>query len=113
MEFRKIGLIWNPTKTSGFEVARELREILAERGLSVTTGITLAHALGAPELAEGSFEECDLLMVLGGVAVPMVLGWSVTTLLGVIGAVSAVFGRYGALRPWMDKHKNDMNGSGR
>lgn len=54
-----------------------------------------------------------LLMVLGGVAVPMVLGWSVTTLLGVIGAVSAVFGRYGALRPWMDKHKNDMNGSGR
>lgn len=66
MEFRKIGLIWNPTKTSGFEVARELRDILAERGLSVTTGITLAHALGAPELAEGSFEECDLLMVLGG-----------------------------------------------
>ena len=54
-----------------------------------------------------------LLMVLGGVAVPMVLGWSVTTLLGVIGAVSAVFGRNGALRPWMDKHKNDMNGSGR
>ena len=54
-----------------------------------------------------------LLMVLGGVAVPMVLGWSVTTLLGVIGAVSAVFGRYGALRPWIDKHKNDMNGSGR
>ena len=66
MEFRKIGLIWNPTKTSGFEVARELRDILAERGLSVTTGITLAHALGAPELAEGSFDECDLLMVLGG-----------------------------------------------
>ena len=66
MEFRRIGLIWNPTKTSGFEVARELREILAERGLSVTTGVTLAHALGAPELAEGSFEECDLLMVLGG-----------------------------------------------
>ena len=66
MEFRKIGMIWNPTKTSGFEVARELRDILAERGLSVTTGITLAHALGTPELAEGSFEECDLLMVLGG-----------------------------------------------
>ena len=66
MEFRRIGLIWNPTKTSGFEVARELRDILAERGLSVTTGITLAHALGAPELAEGSFDECDLLMVLGG-----------------------------------------------
>ena len=66
MEFRRIGLIWNPTKTSGFEVARELRDILVERGLSVTTGITLAHALGAPELAEGSFEECDLLMVLGG-----------------------------------------------
>lgn len=66
MGFRKIGLIWNPTKTSGFEVARELRDILAERGLSVTTGITLAHALGAPELVEGSFEECDLLMVLGG-----------------------------------------------
>ena len=48
------------------------------------------------------------------------LGWKygalsmvVYALLGVIGAVSAVFGRYGALRPWMDKHKNDMNGSGR
>lgn len=54
-----------------------------------------------------------LLMLVGGIAVPLVLGLSVTTLLGVIGAASAVFGRYGALRPWMDKHKKDINGSGR
>lgn len=54
-----------------------------------------------------------LLMLVGGIAVPLTLGWSVTTLLGVIGAVSAIFGRYGALRPWIDKHKNDINGSGR
>lgn len=66
MEFRRIGILWNPSKRAGFEVARELKELLDEYSVSVTTGITLAHALGAPELANGSFEDCDLLMVLGG-----------------------------------------------
>lgn len=66
MEFRRVGLVWNPSKRTGFEVARELKKLLDEYGVSVTTGITLAHALGSPELSEGSFEECDLLMVLGG-----------------------------------------------
>ena len=66
MEFRRIGIVWNPTKRAGFEVARELKELLDEYGASITTGITLAHALGNPELSEGSFEECDLLTVLGG-----------------------------------------------
>ena len=66
MEFRKVGIVWNPTKRAGFEVVRELKELLDEYGVSITTGITLAHALGNPELAEGSFDECDLLAVLGG-----------------------------------------------
>lgn len=66
MEFRSVGIVWNPTKRSGFQVAGELKKLLDEYGVSVTTGITLAHALGCPELSEGSFEECDLLIVLGG-----------------------------------------------
>ena len=66
MEFRRVGIVWNPSKRVGFDVARELKELLDEYDVSVTTGITLAHALGAPELAERSFEDCELLMVLGG-----------------------------------------------
>ena len=66
MEFRKVGIVWNPSKRAGFEVARELKELLVEYGVSITTGITLAHALGCPELSGGRLEECDLLAVLGG-----------------------------------------------
>lgn len=66
MEFRKVGIVWNPSKRTGFEVARELKNLLDEYSVSVTTGIALAHALGCPELSEGKFEECDLLVVLGG-----------------------------------------------
>jgi len=66
MEFRKVGIVWNSSKQTGIEVARELKYLLDEYSISVTTGITLAHALGEPELSEGRFEECDLLVVLGG-----------------------------------------------
>ena len=66
MEFRRVGIFWNSSKREGFEVARELMELLDEYNISVTTGITLAHALGNPELAEGSLGDCDLLIVLGG-----------------------------------------------
>ena len=66
MEFRNVGIVWNPSKRAGFEVARELKELLDEYGVAVTTGITLAHALGNPELSARSFDECDLLTVLGG-----------------------------------------------
>ena len=66
MEFRKVGIFWNASKKEGFEVARELIELLNEYNISVTTGITLAHALGNPGLCEGRLEDCDLLIVLGG-----------------------------------------------
>lgn len=66
MEFRRVGIVWNSSKRAGFEVARELKSILDEYGVSITTGLPLAHAFGTPELASGSFPECDLLMVLGG-----------------------------------------------
>lgn len=66
MEFRRVGIVWNPSKRTGFEVARELKNLLDEYSVSVTTGIALAHALGCPELAEGKLEDCDLLVVLGG-----------------------------------------------
>ena len=66
MEFRRVGIVWNPSKRAGFDVVCELKELLDEYNISITTGITLAHALGKPELAEGSLSECDLLMVLGG-----------------------------------------------
>lgn len=66
MEFRRAGIVWNSSKRAGFEVACELKALLDEYSVSVTTGITLAHALGKPELAQTGFGECDLLMVLGG-----------------------------------------------
>lgn len=66
MEFRRVGIVWNSSKRAGFEVARELKSILDEYGVSITAGLPLAHAFGTPELASGSFSECDLLMVLGG-----------------------------------------------
>ena len=66
MEFRRVGIFWNSSKREGLEVARELMELLDEYNITVTTGITLAHALGKPELAEGKFDDCDLLIVLGG-----------------------------------------------
>ena len=66
MEFRRVGIVWNSSKRAGFEVACELKALLDEYSVSVTTGITLAHALGLPELAQAGFGECDLLMVLGG-----------------------------------------------
>ena len=66
MEFRKVGIVWNSSKRTGFEVARELKNLLDEYSVSVTTGIALAHALGCPGLADGKLEDCDLLVVLGG-----------------------------------------------
>ena len=30
MEFRRIGIVWNPSKRAGYEVARELKELLEE-----------------------------------------------------------------------------------
>ena len=66
MEFRKVGIVWNTSKRAGFEVCCELKKLLDEYSISVTTGVALAHALGSPELAEGSFSDCDLLIVLGG-----------------------------------------------
>ena len=66
MEFRRVGIVWNSSKRAGFDLACELKELLDEYNISITTGIALAHALGCPELAEGRLEDCDLLMVLGG-----------------------------------------------
>lgn len=66
MGFARVGIYWNPSKRAGLELARELKQLLQGYGIPVTTGITLAHALGEPELAQSSFDECDLLAVLGG-----------------------------------------------
>lgn len=66
MEFRKVGIYWNPTKHAGLEIARELKTLLEERHVQAITGITLAHALGCPGLASQDYSECDLLVVLGG-----------------------------------------------
>ena len=66
MEIRRVGIVWNASKRAGFGVACELKKLLDEYNISITTGITLAHALGCPELSEGSFDDCDMLMVLGG-----------------------------------------------
>ena len=65
MEFRKVGIVWNDSKDAGFDVVRELKEILEEHNIQVVTGNTLS--LTQPEeAAEDRFAGCDLLMVLGG-----------------------------------------------
>lgn len=66
LEIRRVGIIWNPGKTAGIDIACELIKILDEYQIAYTTGVMLAHALARPELCEGSLEACDLLMVLGG-----------------------------------------------
>lgn len=66
MEFRRVGIYWNPTKHAGLEIARELIALLEERHVPVVAGIALAQALGKPELASKDISECDLLIVLGG-----------------------------------------------
>ena len=66
MEFRRIGIYWNPTKRAGLEIAGDLKALLQEHHRMVVTGIELARALGDPRLAEEPLESCDLLIVLGG-----------------------------------------------
>lgn len=66
MGINKVGIIWNPGKKAGIEIACELIKILDEYKIAYSTGIMLAHALGRPECCESGFEDCDLLMVLGG-----------------------------------------------
>ncbi len=66
MKFRRVGIVWNSSKRVGYDIACELKQLLDEYNISITTGVKLAHALGSPELAEGRLEDCDLLMVLGG-----------------------------------------------
>lgn len=66
MEFRRVGIYWNSTKHAGLEIARDLIALLEERRVEAVTGMTLAHALGNPDLASADYSGCDLLIVLGG-----------------------------------------------
>lgn len=66
MSIHSVGVHWNSSKTTGLDVARSLVGMLLKRGAEVTVNRSLALALELPELNVDKFENCQLLVVLGG-----------------------------------------------
>lgn len=66
LEFRKVGLFLNPSKETVFEVAGELKELLKEHNIPVVTIILQTQSQGNTVEADGVFDDCDLMIVLGG-----------------------------------------------
>lgn len=66
MSIHNVGVHWNSSKTTGLDVARDLVDMLLKRKVDVTVNLSLAIALGLPGLNVDRFENCQLLIVLGG-----------------------------------------------
>lgn len=66
MALHRIGIHWNSSKQTGLEVARELISMLSMRKIEISVNLSLAIALGMPELRVDEYESCQLLIVLGG-----------------------------------------------
>lgn len=66
MSVRCVGIHWNPSKSTGLDVARKLIELLNERGVGVCLNSSLNDALNAPGVLVERFDLCQLLIVLGG-----------------------------------------------
>ena len=61
-----VGIHWNSTKATGYEVALRLIGMLRRRGVEICVNDELAEQLNIPGLRVEAFERCGLLMVLGG-----------------------------------------------
>lgn len=66
MSIHSVGVHWNSSKTTGLDVARSLVDMLIARKVDVTVNLSLAIALGLPQLHVDNFQNCQLLIVLGG-----------------------------------------------
>ena len=61
-----VGIHWNSTKPTGFEVALRLIGMLRRRGIDICVNDELSEKLNMPELRVERFDTCQLLIVLGG-----------------------------------------------
>ena len=66
MSVRCAGIHWNSTKQTGVEVAQRLIGMLRQRSVRICVDEELANQLNDPSLATDTFEECEILFVLGG-----------------------------------------------
>lgn len=66
MSVRCVGIHWNPSKSTGIDVARKLIELLERRGVEVCLNFDLNSELNASGFFVDEFERCQLLIVLGG-----------------------------------------------
>ena len=66
MSVRCVGIQWNPSKATGLEVARKLIGALLRKGAQVCVNPELREALAISEIQSGGFDQCQLLIILGG-----------------------------------------------
>ena len=66
MSVRCVGIHWNSTKSSGYEVALDLIAMLRARNIQICVNSELADHLNVQGLRVEAFEECSLMFVLGG-----------------------------------------------
>lgn len=66
VSIHSVGIHWNSSKPTGLDFARNLVDILLRRKVRVTVNLSLAIAIGRPELNVDDFQNCQLLIVLGG-----------------------------------------------
>lgn len=66
MAVRCVGIHWNPSKSTGLDVARKLIELLNQRGVGVCLNSSLNAELNARGVLVEEFSQCQLLIVLGG-----------------------------------------------
>lgn len=66
MSAHRIGIHWNSSKPTGYEVALGLIDMLGRRGVEVCVNDELGDRMGMPKSRVEAFENCEVLMVLGG-----------------------------------------------
>ena len=66
MAISRVGIHWNSTKRKGADVACRLAHMLMERGVELCVNDELSTAMDTSNMYVNTFEDCDLLIVLGG-----------------------------------------------
>ncbi len=66
MSVRCVGIQWNPSKATGLEVARKLIHTLLKKGVQLVVNPELFEVLKIPDIRTGGFDDCQLLIVMGG-----------------------------------------------
>lgn len=64
MNIQKVGIMWNPKKPAGLSVARRVINVLERHGVTPLLDLGLASAFNRTPTQ--SYQDCDLLCVLGG-----------------------------------------------